>query len=144
VAESHSVEPARWRQISDLVIDSFAGRFSRVEPRRAAAGFVTGLLAVPAMPVRTLEARNAANRCRYTATPRPTPAASLSRTPASRSPNALLRMYRATAIARPATTAARAKSSAPLGMRHLDRAVLGLRYLGRPFLGGPQLGLKPP
>jgi hypothetical protein len=37
-----------------------------------------------------------------------------------------------------------AKSSAPLGMWHLDRAVLGLRYLGRPFLGGPQLGLKPP
>ncbi|WP_374273689.1 IS701 family transposase [Actinoplanes sp. M2I2] len=28
----------------DLVIDSFAGRFCRVEPRRAAAGFVTGLL----------------------------------------------------------------------------------------------------
>ncbi|MFD1365758.1 IS701 family transposase [Actinoplanes sichuanensis] len=29
----------------DLVIDSFASRFRRVEPRRAAAGFVTGLLA---------------------------------------------------------------------------------------------------
>ena len=29
----------------DLVTDSFAGRFSRVEPRRAATGFVTGLLA---------------------------------------------------------------------------------------------------
>ncbi|WP_375372023.1 IS701 family transposase [Salinispora sp. H7-4] len=28
----------------DLVIDSFAGRFGRVEPRRAAADFVTGLL----------------------------------------------------------------------------------------------------
>jgi SRSO17 transposase len=27
------------------VIDSFAGRFARIEPRRAAAGFVTGLLA---------------------------------------------------------------------------------------------------
>jgi SRSO17 transposase len=27
------------------VIGSFAGRFARVEPRRAAAGFVTGLLA---------------------------------------------------------------------------------------------------
>ncbi|GLW30946.1 hypothetical protein Areg01_38860 [Actinoplanes regularis] len=45
MAESHSLEPARWRQISDLVIDSFAGRFCRVEPRRAAAGFITGLLA---------------------------------------------------------------------------------------------------
>jgi SRSO17 transposase len=45
VAESHSVEPARWRRTIDLVIDSFAGRFCRVEPRRAAAGFVTGLLA---------------------------------------------------------------------------------------------------
>jgi SRSO17 transposase len=45
VAESHSVEPAQWRQTIDLVIDSFAGRFSRIEPRRAAAGFVTGLLA---------------------------------------------------------------------------------------------------
>jgi SRSO17 transposase len=45
VAESHSVDAARWQQISDLVIDSFAHRFARVEPRRAAAGFVTGLLA---------------------------------------------------------------------------------------------------
>lgn len=44
VAESHSVEPSRWRRTIDLVIDSFAGRFCRVEPRRAAAGFVTGLL----------------------------------------------------------------------------------------------------
>lgn len=44
VAESHSVEPAQWRRTIDLVIDSFAGRFCRVEPRRAAAGFVTGLL----------------------------------------------------------------------------------------------------
>ncbi|WP_433529189.1 IS701 family transposase [Micromonospora sp. CA-263727] len=45
MAESHSVEPARWRRAIDLVIDSFTGRFCRVEPRRAAAGFVTGLLA---------------------------------------------------------------------------------------------------
>jgi SRSO17 transposase len=45
VAESHSVDAARWQQISDLVIDSFADRFARIEPRRAAAGFVTGLLA---------------------------------------------------------------------------------------------------
>ena len=45
MAESHSVEPAQWRRTIDLVIGSFAGRFCRVEPRRAAAGFVTGLLA---------------------------------------------------------------------------------------------------
>jgi pimeloyl-ACP methyl ester carboxylesterase len=45
VAESHSLEPARWRQTIDLVTGSFAGRFTRVEPRRASVGFVTGLLA---------------------------------------------------------------------------------------------------
>ena len=45
MAESHSVDAARWQQISDLVIGSFADRFARVEPRRAAAEFVTGLLA---------------------------------------------------------------------------------------------------
>jgi SRSO17 transposase len=45
VAESHSLEPAQWRRTIDLVTSSFAGRFARVEPRRAAAGFVTGLLA---------------------------------------------------------------------------------------------------
>jgi SRSO17 transposase len=45
VAESHSVEAAQWRGTIDLVTRSFAGRFARVEPRRTAAGFVTGLLA---------------------------------------------------------------------------------------------------
>ena len=45
MAESHSVEPAHWARTIDLVTRSFAGRFARVEPRRAAAGFVTGLLA---------------------------------------------------------------------------------------------------
>ena len=45
MAESHSLEPAQWRRTIDLVTSSFAGRFARVEPRRAAAGFVTGLLA---------------------------------------------------------------------------------------------------
>ena len=45
VAAAGSVDPARWRQVTDEVIDSFAGRFARIEPRRAAAGFVTGLLA---------------------------------------------------------------------------------------------------
>ena len=45
MAESHSLEPAQWRRTIDLITTSFAGRFSRVEPRRAAVGFVTGLLA---------------------------------------------------------------------------------------------------
>ena len=45
MAAGHSVDPARWRQVCDQVIGSFADRFARVEPRRAAAGFVTGLLA---------------------------------------------------------------------------------------------------
>jgi SRSO17 transposase len=45
VAAGQSVNPARWRQVADEVIGCFAGRFARVEPRRAAAGFVTGLLA---------------------------------------------------------------------------------------------------
>jgi SRSO17 transposase len=45
VAADRSVDPVRWQQVSDRVIGSFAGRFARVEPRRAAAGFVTGLLA---------------------------------------------------------------------------------------------------
>jgi SRSO17 transposase len=45
VAAGHSVNAAGWRRVSALVLDRFAGRFARVEPRRAAAGFVTGLLA---------------------------------------------------------------------------------------------------
>ena len=45
MAESHSLEPGQWRRTIDLITGSFAGRFARVEPRRAAAGFVTGLLA---------------------------------------------------------------------------------------------------
>jgi hypothetical protein len=45
VAAGHSLNAAGWRQVSALVLDRFAGRFTRVEPRRAAAGFVTGLLA---------------------------------------------------------------------------------------------------
>jgi SRSO17 transposase len=45
VAAVQSVDPARWRRVADGVIGCFAGRFARVEPRRAAAGFVTGLLA---------------------------------------------------------------------------------------------------
>ncbi|WP_406067653.1 hypothetical protein [Micromonospora sp. NBC_01638] len=45
MAESHSVDAARWQQINVLVIDTFAARFARGEQRRAAADFVTGLLA---------------------------------------------------------------------------------------------------
>jgi SRSO17 transposase len=45
VAADRSVDPVRWQRVTDEVIGSFAGRFARVEPRRAAAGFVTGLLA---------------------------------------------------------------------------------------------------
>lgn len=45
MAAGHSVDPGRWQRVTDEVIGSFAGRFARVEPRRAAAGFVTGLLA---------------------------------------------------------------------------------------------------
>jgi hypothetical protein len=45
VAESHSVEPAQRRRTIDLVTSSFAGRFAWIEPRRAAADFVAGLLA---------------------------------------------------------------------------------------------------
>ncbi|GIG93031.1 IS701 family transposase [Plantactinospora endophytica] len=39
-----SVNPDRWQRILAGVLDSFAGRFGRVEPRRTAAAFVTGLL----------------------------------------------------------------------------------------------------
>jgi SRSO17 transposase len=45
VAAGHSVDVAGWRNVLDQVFGAFAGRFARVETRRAAAGFVTGLLA---------------------------------------------------------------------------------------------------
>jgi SRSO17 transposase len=45
VAAGHSVNVAGWRRVLDQVLGGFAGRFARVETRRAAAGFVTGLLA---------------------------------------------------------------------------------------------------
>jgi SRSO17 transposase len=44
VAAGHSVDVAGWQRVLDGVLASFAGRFGRVEPRRAAAGFVAGLL----------------------------------------------------------------------------------------------------
>jgi hypothetical protein len=45
VAAGHSVNVAGWRHVLDQVLGGFAGRFARVETRRAAAGFVSGLLA---------------------------------------------------------------------------------------------------
>jgi SRSO17 transposase len=45
VAAGHSVDVAGWQRVLDQVLGCFAGRFGRVEPRRTAAGFVTGLLA---------------------------------------------------------------------------------------------------
>ena len=45
MAAGHSVGPQQWQRVSDQVIGAFAGRFARVEPRQAAARFVTGLLA---------------------------------------------------------------------------------------------------
>ena len=45
MAAGHSVDPASWQDVLAGVLDAFAGRFARVEPRRAAAEFVTGLLA---------------------------------------------------------------------------------------------------
>jgi hypothetical protein len=44
VAAGHSLNAAGWRRVSALVLDRFAGRFARVETRRTAAEFVTGLL----------------------------------------------------------------------------------------------------
>jgi SRSO17 transposase len=45
VAAGHSVDPARWLDVFDELMDQVAGRFSRVEPRRRARAFVLGLLA---------------------------------------------------------------------------------------------------
>ncbi|WP_405959621.1 IS701 family transposase [Streptomyces sp. NBC_00024] len=45
MAAGHSVDVAGWQHVLDEVLAGFAGRFVRVETRRAAAGFVTGLLA---------------------------------------------------------------------------------------------------
>jgi SRSO17 transposase len=45
VAAGHSVDAAGWQRVLDQVLGAFAHRFGRIEPRRSAAGFVTGLLA---------------------------------------------------------------------------------------------------
>lgn len=44
MAAGHSVDVAGWRQVLGGVLGAFAGRFRRVEPRRTAAAYVTGLL----------------------------------------------------------------------------------------------------
>ncbi|SCL39275.1 SRSO17 transposase [Micromonospora pallida] len=44
MAACHSVNPGGWERVLAGVLASFAGRFGRVEPRRTAAAFVTGLL----------------------------------------------------------------------------------------------------
>jgi DDE superfamily endonuclease len=44
VAAGHSVDPARWRVLFDELMILVAGRFGRVEPRRAARDMVPGLL----------------------------------------------------------------------------------------------------
>ncbi len=44
MAACHSVAVARWERVLAGVLGCLAGRFGRVEPRRAAAEFVTGLL----------------------------------------------------------------------------------------------------
>ena len=44
VAVGDSVDPARWRELFDELMFAVAGRFARVEPRRATREFVLGLL----------------------------------------------------------------------------------------------------
>jgi SRSO17 transposase len=44
VAAGHSVDPAGWQAVFDEAMERIAGRFGRVEPRRAARAFVSGLL----------------------------------------------------------------------------------------------------
>jgi hypothetical protein len=44
VAAGHSAVPARWRSMSDQVMERIAGRFARVGPRRRARALVLGLL----------------------------------------------------------------------------------------------------
>jgi hypothetical protein len=44
VAAGLSVNPARWREQFDELMERIAGRFARVEPRRRARAFVLGLL----------------------------------------------------------------------------------------------------
>ncbi len=55
VAAQASVDPTGWQMTFESVMARIAGRFTRVEPRRTARTFVTGLLAgLPRMNCRTL------------------------------------------------------------------------------------------
>jgi hypothetical protein len=45
VAAQASVDPTGWQMTFESVMARIAGRFTRVEPRRTARAFVTGLLA---------------------------------------------------------------------------------------------------
>ena len=45
VAVGHSVDPDRWRAGLEEVLGRIAGRFARVESRRRAESFLSGLLA---------------------------------------------------------------------------------------------------
>jgi SRSO17 transposase len=55
VAAQASVDPDGWQQTFESVMARIAGRFTRVEPRRTARAFVTGLLAgLPRMNCWTL------------------------------------------------------------------------------------------
>jgi hypothetical protein len=45
VAAGHSIDPARWREAFEGLMERLAGRFTRVEPRRRAGRLVLGLLA---------------------------------------------------------------------------------------------------
>ena len=44
VAAAHSVDPARWWDGFDELLDRISGRFRRYEPRRNAAALILGLL----------------------------------------------------------------------------------------------------
>ncbi|GGJ73932.1 hypothetical protein GCM10010121_100530 [Streptomyces brasiliensis] len=44
MAAGHSVDPARWQDAFEGLMDGIAGRFTRVEPRRRIRRLVLGLL----------------------------------------------------------------------------------------------------
>lgn len=44
MAAGHSIDPACWQDMFEVLMDRIAGRFARVEPRRRAREFVLGLL----------------------------------------------------------------------------------------------------
>lgn len=44
VAAGHSIDPARWQDMFEVLMGRIAGRFARMEPFRRAREFVLGLL----------------------------------------------------------------------------------------------------